>query len=160
MDAIFLDLPDIPGDSSIKGFEKKIECTSFSHGVSAQVTYDVSNENRTSGRPSHQDLTLTKYVDSATPLINQKCCEGANLGTVTVTIGRNDSGTILPFLIYTLDDCIISSASCSGGGGDKPTESISLNYSAIDWTYVSQKEAGGQAGKIVGVWDVSTNEAA
>jgi hypothetical protein len=38
MDAIFLDIPDIKGQSTIKGFEDKIEILSASHGVAMQIT--------------------------------------------------------------------------------------------------------------------------
>ena len=161
MDAIFIDIKDIPGDSDIKGFEKKIEVLSFSHGVAAQVTGDVSNTNRTSGKPHHSDFSFTKYTDGASPLINQKCCEGANLGTVTVTVGRNDKGVVLPFLVFIMDNVVISNVSIGGGaGGDKPVESLSLNYSRIQWKYTSQKAEGGKEGEIVGQWNLATNEAA
>ena len=160
MDAIFLDIKDIKGDSDIKGFEKQIEVLSFSHGVAAQVTGDVSNEQRTSGKPMHQDFSLTKYADTSSPLLNQKCCEGANLGDVTVTIGRNDKGVILVLYTYIMKDVILSSVSIGGGGGGKPVESLTLNYSRIEWHYTSQKQEGGKEGEIVGKWDLSKNVAA
>ena len=160
MDAIFIDIKDIEGDSDIAGFEKKIEVLSFSHGVAAQITGDVSNENRTSGRPMHQDFTISKYVDKATPKLNQKCCEGANLGLVTITVGRNDAGTILPFMVYILKDVVLSNVSIGGGTGGKPVETLSLNYSAVEWKYVVQKQEGGKEGEVVGKWSVAQNKSA
>lgn len=159
MDAVFLDIKDIDGDSDIKGFEKKIEILSFNHGISLPVTGDVSNENRTSGRPNIQDLALTKFVDKATVKLNQKCVEGANLGEVTLTIGRNDKGTILPFLVYKLKDVIISSINISGGGDGKPIENFTLNFSEINWTYTVQKQEGGKEGEVKAGWSVAKNEA-
>jgi type VI secretion system secreted protein Hcp len=38
MDTILLDIPDIKGESTLKGFEDKIELLSFSHGVAMQIT--------------------------------------------------------------------------------------------------------------------------
>jgi type VI secretion system secreted protein Hcp len=156
-DLIILNIPSIQGQSQQTAFTNQIECLSYSHGVAIQVTGDTSNSERTSGKPNHQDFHLTKYVDQATPLLNQNCCMGQNLGQVTITVGRNDTGAFLPILIYTLQNTVISSVSVGGGGGDKPVETLSLNYSAIQWQYTVQKEAGGQQGQVPGSWNVATN---
>jgi len=157
-DNIFLNIPTIPGQTMQTGFAKQIECLSYSHGVSIQVTGDTTNSERTSGRPIHQDFHVTKYLDKATPLINQKCCEATALPSVIITIGRNDAGAVIPLIIYTLEDVILSSVSVGGGGGDKPVESVSLNYSSIKWDYTAQKEESGAAGTVSGSWDVSANK--
>src|SRR5215212_3808588 len=107
-DNIFLAIPSIKGQTQQTGFTNSIECLSYSHGVSIQVTGDTTNSERTSGRPNHQDFHLTKYVDQATPLLNQNCCMGQNLGQSTITVGRNDTGAFLPILIYTLQNTVIS----------------------------------------------------
>lgn len=156
-DVIILNIPTIKGTSQQTNFADQIECLSYSHGVSIQVTGDVTNSERTSGRPNHQDFHLTKYIDQSTPLLNQNCCMGQNLGQSTITIGRNDTGAFLPIIIYTLQNTVISSVSVGGGGGDKPVESLSLNYSAIQWQYTVQKEQGGQEGQVPGSWNVATN---
>lgn len=159
MDHIILDMTDIEGESQLKGFEKKVECLSYSHGVSMQVTGDVSNTERTSGRPDVQDFTLTKFVDKATNPLNQACCEGKNFKEALITVARNDNGTIIPLMTYTLENIVISSVSVGGGGGGKPTETLSLNFGKIEWNFVAQKEEGGKGGNVPGVWDASTNTA-
>lgn len=156
-DVIMLSITDVPGTSQITGYEAQIEVLSYSHGVSQQVTGDVTNTERTSGRPMHQDFHLTKYLDKSTPLLNQKCCEATNLGQVIVTIGRNDAGSVIPLIIYTMEDCIISSVSVGGGGGDKPVESLSLNYASIKWDYTAQSEESCESGTVSVGWDVSAN---
>lgn len=160
MDVIIMDIPDIKGESQLDGFQDKIELLSYSHGVAMQVTGDVSNTERTSGRPNHQDVTVTKYLDRASPTLNQSCCEGKVLKTITVTVGRNDAGKIIPLIVYALENSILSSVSVGGGNGDKPVETITINYSKITWTYNPQKEEGGKEGEVKGVWDVSANKAA
>lgn len=159
-DVILIDLPGLEGTSQLAGFEKKIELLSYSHGVSMQVTGDVSNTERTSGRPMHQDFSMSKYIDKTTPMLNQHCCEGKLFATATITIGRNDAGVVIPLIVYTLTNVVISSVSVGGGGGDKPVESFSLNYASIKWDFSTQKEAGGKEGTVQGKWDISTNKAA
>jgi type VI secretion system secreted protein Hcp len=153
MDVIILDIPNVKGECQLKGFEGKIELLSFSHGVAMQVTCDVSKTERTSGRPNHRDFTGTKYMDKASPVLNQALCKGAILGTAKVTIGRNDKGSILPLMLYELENAVLSSLSVGGGSGDKPVETLTLNYSKITWTYNAQKE-----GEVKASWDVTTNE--
>lgn len=50
MDAIFLKLDNIKGESQVEGFEVQIEIMSYSHNVAMQVNNDVSLTERTSGR--------------------------------------------------------------------------------------------------------------
>ena len=157
-DVIMMKIEGVPGTSQIEGFAEQIELMSYSHGVAMQVTGDITNTERTSGRPIHQDFHVTKYLDKATPLLNQKCCEATNLAAITITIGRNDAGAVIPLIIYTLEDVVISSVSVGGGGGDKPVESVALNYASIKWDYTAQKEESGAAGTVSGSWDVTANK--
>ena len=142
MDVIVMDIPGIKGESQLKNFTEKIELLTFSHGVAMQITGDVSNTERTSGRRNHQDFTATKYMDKASPLLNQACCKGAIPGTVKVTVGRNDRGAVLPIMLYELENAVLSSVSVGGGSGDKPVETITLNDSKITWTFNAQKASG------------------
>ena len=136
MDVIILDLgPNVKGESNLRGFEGKMELLSFSHGVAMQITGDISNSERTSGKPSHQDMTVTKYLDRASPVLNQNCCEGKTFPKADVIIGRNDSGSLAELMRYTMKDVVISSVSVGGGGGDKPVETVTLNYGEIKWNY-------------------------
>ena len=160
MDALFLDIPDIKGQSTVKGFEDKIELLSYSHGVAMQITASPSATERTAGKPNHQDLTISKYMDLSTCPLVAACNAGTNLKTVTLTIGRNDAGTVLPMVVYTLDNTIVSSVSHSGGGGDRPTETVTLNYTKIKWDYTEQKADTGKKGNNGAVWDLATNVAA
>lgn len=66
--------PEIPGTSSLDKFAGQIELLSFSHGVAMQITGDISSTERTVGKPNHQDFTITKYLDQATPKLNESCC--------------------------------------------------------------------------------------
>ena len=160
MDVILADIGGLEGTSQIEGYVKKVELLSYSHGVAMQVTGDVSNTERTSGKPIHQDFHISKYVDKTTPLLNQHCCEGKAFPTVTITIGRNDAGKVIPLIVYTMTNVVVSSVSVGGGGGDKPIESVSLNYASIKWDFSTQKEEGGKEGTVQGKWDLSTNQAA
>jgi type VI secretion system secreted protein Hcp len=155
-----MDLGDAPkGESNLDGFKEKIELLSFSHGVAMQITGDISNSERTSGKPNHQDFTVTKYLDAASPVLNQSCCEGKAYPKVDIIIGRNDKGAVVELMRYTMKNALISSVSIGGGGGDKPVETLTLNYNQISWNFTSQMAETGKKGNVPGMWNLSTNKA-
>lgn len=158
MDVIVMKMtPDIPGTCSLKDFTNQIELLSFSHGVAMQVTGDMSNEERTSGKPNHQDFTVTKYMDKSTPKLNEACCKGDNFSEVKVTVGRNDKGAVIPLIVYTLKNVVVSSVSVGGGSGDKPVETTTLNYNHITWDFHVQSDSGGESGHVDAKWDLAQN---
>ena len=161
MDVLLMKLdPAIDGTSTMDKFAKQIELLSFSHGVAMQITGDISNTERTSGKPNHQDFTITKYLDQASPKLNEACCKGDNFTSVEVVVGRNDKGAVIPLIKYTLKNVVLSSVSIGGGGGDKPVETVTMNYNHITWDFHTQKAEGAEAGHIPGKWDLSMNKAA
>jgi type VI secretion system secreted protein Hcp len=148
---------DVTGESSLTDFVGKMELLSFSHGVAMQITGDLSNTERTSGKPNHQDMTVTKYLDAASPVLSQSCCQGKGFGQVDIVIGRNDSGKVIELMRYTMKNVLISSISVGGGGGDKPVETVTLNYNDIAWKFTSQKATIGVNGVVNGTWNLATN---
>ena len=162
MDSIILDLgDDIKGECTIEGYTDKIEVMSYSHNVAMQVTNDVSNSERTSGKPHIGEFTLTKFVDVSTPTLNEYCCGGKALATATVIVGRNaaeSDGKIMPFITYTLNNVVLSNVSVSGGAGGKPVETLSLNFTKIKWELTAQKDDGTKEGTAASTWDMAANK--
>jgi type VI secretion system secreted protein Hcp len=163
MDSIILDLGnDIKGQCLLEGYADKIELISFGHSVAMQVTNDVSNSERTSGKPSVGEFNVAKFVDVATPTLNEYCCKGKSIPTATIIVGRNaaaSDGKIMPFITYTLSNVVLSSVSVSGGGG-KPVESMSLNFTKIKWEMTTQKDDGSKEGTAASTWDMAANKLA
>jgi type VI secretion system secreted protein Hcp len=161
MDVLLMKMdPPIDGTSTMEGYAKQIELLSFSHGVAMQITGDISNTERTSGKPNHQDFTITKYLDQASPKLNEACCKGDNFTSVEVVVARNDKGAVLPLIKYTLKNVVLSSVSIGGGGGDKPVETVTLNYNHITWDFTTQKSEGAKEGHVDTKWDLAKNKAA
>jgi len=162
MDAIILDLGEtIKGDSMLEGFVDKIELMSYSHNVAMQVTNDVSNKERTSGRPHVGEFTLTKFIDGATPTLNEYCCAGKGIPSAIISVGRNsgvEDGIAMPLIVYTLSNVVISNVSVSGGAGGKPVETLSLNFTKIKWELTSQKDDGSKEGTAATTWDMAANK--
>jgi len=166
MDYMLLEIQDkvkIDGESTLKGFEKFIEISSYSHGVSNYIQPTTSNTGRTTGRPNFQEMTVTKKLDSTTPLINYYCVMGQCLGTTRLHLVRQDATAdgknhdAIDYMVYEMTDTMISSVSVGGGGGSIPMETVSLNFSKITWTYKSQKTEDGVEETVEQFWDQVTN---
>lgn len=166
MDYMFLEVQDkvkINGESTLKGFENFIEIMSYSHGLSNPIQFTTSNTGRTTGRPSLQEMTVSKTLDATTPILNYNCCLAQNLGTTKIHLVRQDATSdgqntnAIDYMVYEMTNTMISSVSVGGGGGGIPMETISLNFSKITWTYLSQKPDTGKEGNIVQFWDQATN---
>jgi type VI secretion system secreted protein Hcp len=159
MDVLILDCGSAPaGECLLADYVGKIECLSYSHGVAQQITGDQSNTKRTSGKPNHQDFTITKYLDLASCKLIDLCNTATPLASVTFTIGQNDNGKVIKFFTYVFTNALVSSVSVGGGGGGKPQETVTFNYTKMTWTYTQQKEEAGASGNNSAIWDLSTNK--
>jgi type VI secretion system secreted protein Hcp len=160
MSYMTLKIPGITGQSTLAGHTGELEILSFSHGISLPLSAgSVSNSDRLAGRAIVQDMSMSRYVDSASPLLMQKCASGtAIVGDLTFFIGRIDSGTPVNFMTYTLSDVFVSNYSISGGG-DTPMENFTLNSAILKASYTVEKVTGGAAGDTLFSWD-STKAAA
>ncbi|MDF5979666.1 type VI secretion system tube protein Hcp [Pseudomonas aeruginosa] len=161
MDAIILDFgSDIKGDSLLVGYENKIEIMSYSHNVAMQVTNDVSNSERTSGKPpsANSPHQVHRHLD---PDPQRVLLRRQAIAEATITIGRNaaeGSRQIMPFIVYTLNNVVLSNVSVSGGAGSKPVETLSLNFTKIKWELTAQKDDGTKEGTAASTWDLAANQ--
>jgi len=161
MDVLILDCSSasISGESQLGDYIGMIEIRSFNHGVAQQITGDQSNTKRTSGKPNHQDFTVTKYLDLATPKLIDFCNQAKPVPTVNITVGQNDNGKVTKIFSYVLTNALISSISIGGGGGGKPQETVTFNYTGISWTYNQQKSDVSDAGNAAAKWNLASNKA-
>lgn len=159
---MFLKLVDsggqvIEGESTDKQHAKEIVALSFSQGVSVPISAPVGGGGGTAGKPSFSDIAITKITDKATPLLYLSAAQGEHLQQAVLTV-RNSGATPFEFYRITLTDVIISSVQTSGSsGGERPTESISLNFTRIEWRYIPQNPDGSAGTPIVKTWNLATN---
>ncbi|KSB66383.1 cytoplasmic protein [Salmonella enterica subsp. salamae serovar 56:z10:e,n,x str. 1369-73] len=122
MDAIYLKLDGIEGESQTKGFENQIKLITYNHNLTKRESGEV--------RGTYMGgLTLTKPVDLATPGLYEHYCNGKTVKEGVLTLCRSDKGAMLPFIIYTLTNVRISRMSNHGSA----TETVDLVYSHIRW---------------------------
>ena len=86
---------------------------------------------------SVQDLSLTKYVDKATPVLWKFCATGSHIKE-SVLVVRKAGGTPLEYIKITMQDCLISSyqqGPPAGGEDTVPTDSFSMDFARLDLWY-------------------------
>ena len=126
-----------------------IPILSYSVGASNPVTIGSGGGGAGSGKVSFSSLNLMKAVDINSPPLLSAVAKGQHLPTATFT-AQWGTGPTSATMSYKLDDVIVESVQHSGGGG-APTESLSLAFAKVTWTYT---DASGTAS---GSWNIATN---
>jgi type VI secretion system secreted protein Hcp len=124
-----------------------IELVSLHQGMKQQVTTDVSNSARTSGRPIITEFTCVKYVDQVSVKLYDYCLRAKPLGEgkdrpTTLYIVRNSGDQATTIMTFALRDALISEIQFQSHPDDMPTEQFKLNFTEILWSYGSQAAAG------------------
>ena len=155
----FLKIDGIPGESTDDKHKDWIEVMSYSSGVSQMAGGDRSTGGAASqGRCDHQDISIVKALDKASPTLNLFCCQGKHIAKVDIELCRA-TGNKEKYMEYKMEDVIISSVSVGGGGGGLPTESVTFNYGKLTWNYIQTDHKTGEAkGNVEKYWSLIDNK--
>ena len=131
-----LNIPGIPGDSTVPGFENQINVLAWSWGANNTGTCQGP------GQPNLQDLAVTKYLDLASTPLAGALKNGTVLTSATLTI--KSAGTSQLTETIALSNVRVSSYSTGGSGGeDRLTENVTFNFSQAVITYYCVGGKGG-----------------
>ena len=158
----FLKIDTIPGECTDDKHKEWIEVLSYSHGVSQPSSGSVSSGGaRSSERCDHQDFSVVKTLDKASPKLILACCNGQHIPTITIELCRA-TGDKQKYMSYILKDVIISSVRPTGsarGGESLPVEEVTFCYGKIEWTYTETDHMTGKPkGDIKTQWDQVANK--
>jgi len=130
---MFLDIPGAPGESTDPVHASQIDVLAWSWGMSNSGSA-VGGVGGT-GKFSAQDVSFTKYVDKASPLIMLHCANGSHFATATLYVLKAGA-TPNDYIKIILTDVLVTSVSTGGSGGeDKLTENVTLNFSKVEFDY-------------------------
>ena len=134
--AIYMNWDGVPGDVTTQGFEKWIELTSFQWGVGRGIGSAMSGQaSRESSIPSVSEIVVTKRMDGSSPGLWTDSVAGQLNTTVKIAFTTTSQGATTQFLNYELTNTGLSGYSLSSGG-DMPTESLSLNFTKVVWSFI------------------------
>ncbi|MEM7358185.1 MAG: type VI secretion system tube protein Hcp [Pseudomonadota bacterium] len=145
-----------------------VELLSYHYSMKQQMTTDVSNSARTSGRPDLTDITCVKYYDKTSTAFYKHCLIGKPIDVATKTPptklfllrnapGEDDNSTIANIMTIEMQNVIISSIECQSHPNDMATEQFTLNFTDIQWTYSAQLSDAEIKGVKVANWSVARN---
>ncbi|MEN6426764.1 MAG: type VI secretion system tube protein Hcp [Phycisphaerales bacterium] len=158
----FLKIDVIPGESTDDKHKDWIEILSFSHGVSQPGSGSSSTGGaRSSQRCDHQDFSIVKTLDKASPKLALSCCNGEHIKKINVELCRA-TGDKQKYMEFALSDVIVSSVRPGGssqGGETLPLEEVSFSYGKIEWIYTAtDHKTGKPAGDVKTFWDLTANK--
>ncbi len=117
-----------------KGADGWMEINSVQWGVGRGISTPTgSSSKREASAPSVSEVVVSKMMDSTGPLLCQEALIGKAVEAEIhlVETGENKLET---FLTIKLTNCMVSGYSMSSGG-DRPSESITLNFTKVEYTY-------------------------
>ncbi len=140
-------------ESGHTGWIELMDCRwSMSRSIRSAVGVGTNRES-TSAYVS--ELTATKLVDPASANINQYAFVGQSQAC-QVDFTRTDKGQEAVFRTIKLTDAIVSGLVNHGHGTDRPTEVITLNFTEIAITDISEGEAGTGGGSSTVTYNLAT----
>ena len=145
---VFLELPGVPGESQVAGFEQQIELDSFQFGVSNPVQMGTE---KVRGKPTFSEFIVNKKLDKASPALLLRTADMAALPSARVRVTKSSEWGSSTFLRYCFTNVQVTSFNQSSRG-DIPVESVTLSYGTIVQSYTAA--GGGKGGVFTSGWDV------
>lgn len=156
---MFLEIATLKGETKDKVFKDKggIDVLAWSFGASNSGSAHVGGGSG-SGKANVQDISVTKWVDSTSPLLMLATCAGTHYDTAKLTVRKAGGDAPLEYMIISMEEVLISSVSTGGSGGeDRLTENISLNFARFKYEYRPQTPKGAAEPTIPMTWDIAAN---
>jgi type VI secretion system secreted protein Hcp len=153
---MFMKIDTVDGESKDKAHKKEIDVLAWSWGLSNSGSAH-SGGGAGSGKVNVQDISFTKYVDSASPKLALACCDGKHFKDATLVV-RKAGEKPVEYIKIKMEEVLISSISHGGSGGeDRLTENVTLNFGKVSMDYTPQDDMGAAGTAIPMTWDIAAN---
>jgi type VI secretion system secreted protein Hcp len=145
----------VEGEATHADHKGEIEVLSWSWGLSNQGGSVGSGSGK--GKADPGEVSFLHLYDKASPILAKKCAQGMHFPTVVITSRKAGEGQ-KDFFKITMKEVFISSAQISASSGGDLTESVSMSYASIDFSYKAQDDKGALGGEVKFGWDVKTTK--
>ena len=110
---IFIKIGDIKGESMDKAHKDEIDVLNWSWGMSQSGNMHVGSGGG-AGKVNVQDLSLTKFVDKASPNLMMHCASGKHIDKVKLTVRKAGGESQVEYMIINLEEVLVTSLSTGG----------------------------------------------
>lgn len=154
---IFLDLGStIKGESKDSVYEGKIDIISWAWGMNQSGSAHTGGGSG-AGKVNIDDLTITKYVDSASANFMLYCAKGNHFDEGTL-VCRKAGGEQLEYIVLKMKKIMVTNIQTGGGASDERLqETITLSFAEVSVDYVEQTDDGSGGAAIAFGWNIEQN---
>ncbi len=140
---MFMKIGDIKGESADKKHANEIDVLAWSWGMSNSGTTHTGRGGG-SGKANVQDLSFTKYVDSASHALLEACSNGKHYPKANLVVRKaGGKGAPIEYIKIEFEEVLITSVATGGSGGeDRLTENVTVNFAKVKFEYTPQKADG------------------
>lgn len=134
--AIYLSFDGVKGNVTAEGYEGCIKVSSAHFGVGRCITMEPGKmANREVGKPNVSEVSLTKEADNSVAAIFKEAVCGSAGRKAELKFVRTGSDKVEEFMVYSLENCLVSGYSISADGDEEPVENITLSFSKCEINY-------------------------
>jgi type VI secretion system secreted protein Hcp len=120
---IFIKIGDIKGESMDKAHKDEIDVLNWSWGMTQSGNMHVGGGGG-AGKVNVHDLSLTKYVDKASPNLMMHCASGKHIDKVKLTVRKAGGESQVEYMIINLEEVLVTSLGTGGSGSDELRQGI------------------------------------
>lgn len=153
----FLKIEGIEGESTDDKHKNEIDLMSWSWGESNSGSHSGGGGGG-AGKVAMSDFSFSMSMNKATPKLMLACATGQHIPSAILTC-RKAGEEQQEYLKITFTDLLVSSYQTGGSSGAEiPIDSISLNFSKIEFGYKPQKKDGTLDAEVKAGYDLKLNK--
>lgn len=152
----YLNIDTVKGES--QAVKDAIEIIAWSWGLNQSGSFNTGTQGGGSGKVNVNDISITKYVDKATPLLMKSICNGAHFKSAKLMCRKAGGKGPVDFMVIKLENVIITGLSTGGSRGEElVTENVTMNFEKFEVTYQGQKADGTPEASSPVSWNIAKN---
>jgi type VI secretion system secreted protein Hcp len=146
-----MQFPNATGGVIAQGFNGWIELDSAMFGMDRPSDSRVGKGGYSAtGKLQVHNITVTKQTDGASPQLTIAALQGTFDKTIQIAFTTTSQGGMVNFMSYTLTNAGIASTQTTANQNGLPTESYSLSFGKIQFTFNNMDQAGKSSPTITG----------